>query len=185
VLYLYSGSFLSLGLTLAAIMVVRSDYNNRKVLTNSTTVLVWIAYLFHAIVVLWAAGLNAWALGLSNWLVIPAGVILILVGIAIITTAILNFRSFQRMSGLQTDKLITGGIYAWSRNPQNLGWELALLGIAILGRSGLALLLFALFGLAVHFYIVVLEEPYLENIYGETYREYRAKTARYFSIPDG
>jgi len=182
-LYLYFGSFLSLGLTLAAIMTVRSDYNNREVLTNSTTVLVWIAYLFHAGVVLWAAALNAWALSLSNWLAIPAGTILILAGITVTTIAILNFRTFQRMSGLQTDKLITGGIYAWSRNPQNLGWGFALFGIAIIGRSGLALLLSALFGLAVYLYIVFLEEPYLENIYGQTYREYRAKTARYFGIP--
>jgi protein-S-isoprenylcysteine O-methyltransferase Ste14 len=164
-------------------MAVRSDYNNREVLTNSTTVLVWIAYLFHAGVVLWTATLSAWALSLSNWLTIPAGAVLILVGITITTIAILNFRTFQRMSGLQTDKLITGGIYGWSRNPQNLGWGLALFGIAIIGRSGLALILSVLFGLAVHFYIVVLEEPYLEDIYGETYRKYRAKTARYFGIP--
>jgi protein-S-isoprenylcysteine O-methyltransferase Ste14 len=181
----YISSCISLGLTLAAIMAVRSDYNNRKVLTNSTTVLVWIAYLFHAGVVLWAAAFNAWALSLSNWLTIPAGTILILIGITITTIAILNFRTFQRMSGLQTDKLITDGIYAWSRNPQNLGWGLALFGLAIIGRSGLALLLSALFGLAVHLYIVVLEEPYLENIYGEPYRKYRAKTARYFGILAG
>lgn len=182
-LYLYIGSILSLGLTLAAIMAVRSNYNNRKELTISTTVLVWTAYLFHAGVVLWAAYRNTWTLGLSNWLAISAGTILISVGIAIIAIAILNFRTFQRMSGLQTDKLITDGIYAWSRNPQNLGWGLALFGIAIIGRSGLALLLSTLFVLAVHLYIVFLEEPYLENIYGETYREYQANTARYFGIP--
>ena len=120
------------------------------------------------------------ALGIksSNWLTIPADTVLVLVGITITTIAILNIRTFQRMSGLQTDKLITDGIYAWSRNPQNLGWGLAMFGIAIIGHFGLALLLSALFGLAVHLYIVVLEEPYLESIYGE----YRAKAARYFSI---
>jgi protein-S-isoprenylcysteine O-methyltransferase Ste14 len=55
--------------------------------------------------------------------------------VAIITIAILNFRTFQRMSGLQMDQLITDGIYTWSRNPQNLGWGVALFGISL--KSGL------------------------------------------------
>jgi len=60
------------------------------------------------------------------------------------------------MSGLQTDKLITDVIYAWSRYLQNLGWGMVLFGIGIISRSGFALLLSALFGLAVHFYVVLL-----------------------------
>lgn len=182
---LYISSLISLGLTLAAILAVRSDYNNRtkKELSNFTTVLVWVAYLFHGGVVIWAAGLSTWALNLPKWLAFSAGTILILLGIVLFTVAILNFRTFQRMSGLQTDQLITHGIYAWSRNPQNLGWGLTLIGFSIIGRSGLAVLLSVLFGLAVHFYIVKLEEPYLERIYGETYRKYRARTARYLGIP--
>ena len=180
---LYISSVVSLGLTLWAIMAVRSDYAKRQILTNFTTVLVWVAYLFHAGVVMWAASINTWIVGLPKWLTIPAGTILVLFGVAIITIAILNFRTFQRMSGLQTDRLITDGIYAWSRNPQNLGWGLALFGIALIGRSGFALLLSGLFGIAVHIYIAAMEEPYLERIYGDTYQRYQAKTARYLGIP--
>jgi protein-S-isoprenylcysteine O-methyltransferase Ste14 len=180
---LYVSSVISLGLTLWAIMAVRSDYAKHQILTNFTTVVVWVAYLFHAGVVIWAASLNTWIVRFPKWLTIPAGTILVLFGMAIITIAILNFRTFQRMSGLQTDRLITDGIYAWSRNPQNLGWGLVLVGVALLGRSGFALLLSVLFGLAVHIYIVLLEEPYLEHVYGYTYRNYCAKTARYLGIP--
>lgn len=180
---LYVSSVVSLGLMLWAIMAVRSDYAKRQKLANFTTVLVWVAYLFHAGVVIWAASLGIWIVELPKWLTILAGTILVLLGVAIITIAILNFRTFQRMSGLQTDRLITDGIYAWSRNPQNLGWELALFGIAFIGRSGFALLLSALFGIAVHIYIVTMEEPYLERIYGEVYQRYRDKTARYLGLP--
>jgi protein-S-isoprenylcysteine O-methyltransferase Ste14 len=180
---LYVSSVVSLGLTLWAIMTVRSDYAKHQILTNFTTVLVWVAYLFHACVVLWAASLSAWIVELPKWLTIPAGTILVFLGVAIITIAILNFRTFKRMSGLQTDRLITDGIYAWSRNPQNLGWGLALFGIALIGRSGFALLLSALFGIAIHIYIAAMEEPYLERIYGEAYRQYRVKTARYLGLP--
>jgi protein-S-isoprenylcysteine O-methyltransferase Ste14 len=158
-LLLYVSSIISLGLTLWTIM--------------------WVAYLFHAGVVFWAASLNTWLVRLPKWLTLSAGALLVFFGVAIITIAILNFRTFQRMSGLQTDRLITGGMYAWSRNPQNLGWGMALFGISLVGRSGFALLLSALFGIAVHIYIVTMEEPYLKRIYGEDYQQYRDKTARY------
>ena len=180
---LYVSSIVSLGLPLWAIMAVRSNYARRQILTNFTTILVWVAYLFHAGVVIWAASLNMWIIRLPKWLTIPVDALFMLFGIAIITIAILNFRTFQRMSGLQTDRLITNGIYAWSRNPQNLGWGLGLFGIALVGRSGFALLLSALFGIAVHTYIVTMEEPYLKRIYGEDYQRYRDKTARYLGLP--
>lgn len=180
---LFFSSVVSLGLTLWAIMAVRSDYAKHQILTNFTMVLVWVAYLFHASVVIWAASLDVWRVGLPKWLTTPAGTILLLFGVVIITIAILNFHTFQRMSGLHTDQLITDGIYAWSRNPQNLGWGLVLFGIALIGRSGFALLLSGLFGIAIHIYIVAMEEPYLERIYGKSYQRYRVKTARYLGIP--
>lgn len=180
---LYVSSIFSLGLTLWAIMAVRSDYAGRHTLTNFTTTLVWVAYLFHAGVVIWAASLNTWLIRLPKWISISSGTFLVVSGAAIITIAILNFRTFQRMSGLQTDQLITNGIYAWSRNPQNLGWGMALFGISLVGQSGFAFLLSALFGIAVHIYIVTMEEPYLERIYGEEYQRYRDKTARYLGLP--
>lgn len=62
-----------------------------------------------------------------------------------ITAGIVEFRSLQRVSGRRMDQLITTGIFRWSRNPQNVGWALALFGLAIAGRSGAALLLAALF----------------------------------------
>lgn len=166
--------------TLLAILSVRRDYRRRTQLSPLSVTLVWTTYLAHAATVIWASLAATWPLAIPRtfaWILGPA---LAAAGLILLILAIWQFRSLQRMSGVETDALITGGIYSWSRNPQNVGWWLALLGIGILGRSGLALVLVIAFALLVHLYIVKLEEPYLESIYGAEYRHYLDETARYF-----
>lgn len=107
---------------------------------------------------------------------------LILVGTVIFSAGIWSFRSFKRMSGLDNSKLVTSGIYQWSRNPQNVGWFLFLLGTAVLGRSGLALLLAGLFWGLFVFY-VRLEEQYLGKVFDEKYHRYMQWSHRYFGPP--
>jgi len=84
---------------------------------------------------------------------------------------------------MEVSKLITTGIYRWSRNPQFLGFYLSLLGLSLLGRSGYALLLAIIAIIYCHDYIVKVEEPYLERIFKEEYRAYKSRTPRYFGIP--
>ena len=84
---------------------------------------------------------------------------------------------------MEASRLITTGIYRWSRNPQFLGWYLADLGIALAGLSGYALLIALLTIILGHYYIVKLEEPYLERIFGREYLEYRRKAPRYLGLP--
>ena len=95
---------------------------------------------------------------------------------------VLRFESLQRMSGTQTDQLITGGIYRYSRNPQNVGWILGLLGMSILGDSAVALVLTGLFALIFRTHLPR-EEAHLERIYDEAYRRYRQRTPRYLGLP--
>ncbi len=96
-----------------------------------------------------------------------------------IVSALVAFHSLKRMSGRKTDSLITSGIYRYSRNPQNVGWLLCLVGIACLGRSGLALFAAAIFWLGFVSYVGA-EERYLAQLYGDEYAAYRETTARYF-----
>ena len=95
----------------------------------------------------------------------------------------IEFQSLRRISGGDTSRLVTTGIYQWSRNPQYVGWPLTLLGIALMGRSALAFLFTAVFMIALHLYTIWMEEPYLEQIFGEPYQSYKLKTARYIGIP--
>jgi len=82
-----------------------------------------------------------------------------IIGLIIMLAGMLEFRSLRKMSGLETSKLITTGIYRYSRSPQYTSWFLALLGISIMGRSGLALLLTIILIVGIHLYNVKLEEP--------------------------
>ena len=94
-----------------------------------------------------------------------------------------QFASFRRMSGLTSDRLITGGIFRWSRNPQHTGWGLLLLGVAVWRRSAVAVGLTALYGIAVHTYLTGMEEPQLVQAFGSAYHHYQRCTARYLGWP--
>jgi len=181
--WLFVSSLLSIILVLWAIFLVSRDYKSRQTLRGFTVVIVWGAYLYHSSLVIWAAVFQFWHLPIGRLQALIAGIVVALTGVILLALGIFTFRSIERMSGQKTDELIDSGIYAWSRNPQNVGWGLALLGIAVAGRSGYGLLLVVLFALVIHVYTVKLEEPYLEEVYGEAYRRYRSQTNRYFGFP--
>lgn len=76
--------------------------------------------------------------------------------------------------------LITAGIYRWTRNPQYATAIPAYLGLALASHSPGALALAVL--LAFTFTLMALaEEPWLEGVYGEDYRAYRRKVARFYN----
>jgi protein-S-isoprenylcysteine O-methyltransferase Ste14 len=165
---------------IASLVLVRQDSRRGEQLSEETVVVVWVAYLLHAAVV----ATSAWKapLGRLPWSpawTLPAGAVLMLAGVLIAGAAVRGFASLARMSGRDTERLITSGAYALSRNPQNAGWLLALAGASLAGRSLLAWALTAGFAVVVHLYLVTLEEPHLEGIYGGEYRRYRRQVARY------
>jgi len=112
-----------------------------------------------------------------------SGASLLGIGIALTVAGAVEFRSLRKISGMEVSRLITTGIYRWSKNPQFLGFYLALLGISLLGRSGYALLLTVIAIIYCHYYIVKTEEPYLERVFGEEYIAYRSRTPRYIGVP--
>jgi len=114
---------------------------------------------------------------------LAAGLSLFGAGCIFTAASIIKFRSLRKISGIEVSGLITTGIYRWSRNPQFLGFYLALLGMSLLGRSGYALLLAIIAVIYCHYYIVKVEEPYLERIFGEEYRAYKLRTPRYIGMP--
>lgn len=163
------------------IFKVKHEYNDKKKLSNTSVVLVWLTYCIHAVIVFFSALKSIWEFptGFSAYII---GGILIILGVLFCAVALINFRSFQRMSGIDTSKLIDFGIYRYSRNPQNVGWVLFLLGIAILGKSLFSILFVLIFILLFSLYLPI-EEKYLDSIFGESYREYCKKTPRYFGLP--
>lgn len=75
--------------------------------------------------------------------------------------------------------LRTGGMYGWSRNPIYVVTIPGLVGLGLIVHSRWLYPLLALWALL---YVVApfLEEPWLEERYGETYREYQRSVHRFF-----
>jgi protein-S-isoprenylcysteine O-methyltransferase Ste14 len=110
------------------------------------------------------------------------GVIFIAPGMAM---AIVAWRSFVQ-AGTNVEpwkpsiRLVTGGIFAWMRNPMYVGLILLLAGLAIaLGSDG-ALVLVLPAALILHFGVVKREERYLAAKFGESYQTYMSQVPRYF-----
>jgi protein-S-isoprenylcysteine O-methyltransferase Ste14 len=81
-----------------------------------------------------------------------------------------------------TKHIVEGDVYKYTRNPMSLGYYLFSLGVGFISGSTL-LTLYVLFGLipAHIFFLRFFEELELELRLGESYKEYKQKTA--FLIP--
>lgn len=148
-------------------------------LSGSTAILIWITYLGHLTLTLVAASAALWPLALVPMVRFAAGGAAAAAGIALFVAGTISFGSFDRMSGRLDNRLVTHGVYRWSRNPQNAGWLSFLLGVSLLGRSGLALALTTVFWIGFVTY-VPREEQQLERQFGDEYRKYRRRSHRYF-----
>ena len=78
-----------------------------------------------------------------------------------------------------SDGLVTGGIYQWSRNPQNAMLMVVYASLAVAADNGPTYLLCGAM-VTVYGLMVLLEEPWLEGIYGEPYRQYCRTVPRFF-----
>jgi protein-S-isoprenylcysteine O-methyltransferase Ste14 len=122
--------------------------------------------------------------GLNQLPFIPrlvVGAVLFAIGL---TLAIAGERAFKRVgtnvNPLQPSLAIAeNGIFAHLRNPMYTGMGFGLFGIALaFGLEWTFVLTFV--GLAVlHFGVVLREERYLEQKFGEDYRRYKASVPRY------
>jgi protein-S-isoprenylcysteine O-methyltransferase Ste14 len=79
-----------------------------------------------------------------------------------------------------TDGLVTGGIYQWSRNPQNAMLIVVYCALALAVDHRAAYVLCAAM-MAVYALMVFAEEPWLGKAYGENYRRYCAEVPRFFN----
>ena len=178
----YVAAFVLVFLDVSAIWRVRREFRTGRRLSIGTTILVWAMYLIHA----GLTGYMAWhgfrPMPIPTIVARLVGSIVLVAGVLMTGTGIREFGSISRMSGRDEDKLVTTGIYRWSRNPQNTGWILTLAGGSLLGRSALALVLVSLFAFLIHVYLVFVEEPHLSQVFGPNYQRYRTRIPRYLGM---
>jgi protein-S-isoprenylcysteine O-methyltransferase Ste14 len=144
----------------------------------------WQSYVFWPLfrslnVLCFAVALTGGAalLGLPLWMRVFAS-LLVALSVAVF---VYSFRVLGRDNsyGAQ-DGLVTGGIYRWTRNPQNAMLFVVYGCLALAADTAQAYVLCAAM-MAVYFLMVLAEEPWLEVAYGEPYRRYCSRVPRFFN----
>jgi protein-S-isoprenylcysteine O-methyltransferase Ste14 len=116
-------------------------------------------------------------LGLPLWLRGIAGGVF---AVSVATFLYSFFKLGRENSYGAKDGLVTGGIYQWTRNPQNAMLIVVYGALALASNSGrTALMCMAM--ITVYGLMVLAEEPWLKNIYGEAYRDYCERVPRFFN----
>jgi protein-S-isoprenylcysteine O-methyltransferase Ste14 len=110
----------------------------------------------------------------TTWLY--SGLIIYLLGVVFTIAAILNFATNPK------DKVITKGLYRFSRNPTYIGMILMQIGLGIACSSWLYLLLTIVLIIMLNA-VLTSEEHYCIYRYGDDYREYKNGTPRWIGIP--
>ena len=157
---------------------IKRTYDNKGTYTNKLLSLWYTMWALHHIPLMLSAFYGVWSIPIDKTYALVGGLILFVIGVIILPMGMIEFRSLKRSTGQDISKLITTGIYKWSRNPQFVGWFLMLFGISLAGRSGFAFMLTGVFVIVIYLYTILLAEPYLENLYGEEYRSFKKRTAR-------
>ena len=118
------------------------------------------------------------------WLASPynfIGIIPLLLGISMVISTGKRFRKVKTQihTFKKPKKLVTDGLFQYSRNPIYLGFSIALLGIVFLFGSLSALIPMLLFFLVANFWYIPFEEKNMEMVFGQSYRFYKRKVRRW------
>ena len=174
---------LTLLLALGAVLGKRlaRECLSRRDASILTVALVWAFTGVHFGLVVAAAAWSTWHFGIIAPVAI-GGVVLVAVGGAMSLAAAYAFRSLKRLNFLNHTRLVTEGIYRWSRNPQLVGWTLVLVGLGLVRGSAMVLFLAGLVWVGYRLHLPA-EEEHLRRVFGDAYEAYLRRTHRYFGPP--
>jgi protein-S-isoprenylcysteine O-methyltransferase Ste14 len=103
-----------------------------------------------------------------------AGVVLAIAGRRALLAAETNINPFK-----PTTSIVSSGPFRFTRNPLYLALTLIYVGVTLVVNTWWCFLILAPVLLLIHFGVVRREERYLENKFGESYRQYRLRVRRY------
>ena len=119
--------------------------------------------------------------GIFRQILIPVGIVLIIIGIGFVVLARREFADFSQPTdpGHPTSKVVNTGVFGISRNPLYLASVILFLGLA-LALNMLWALVMLLFSIVICIYVLIIpEEQYLAENFGEEYKEYAASVHRW------
>jgi protein-S-isoprenylcysteine O-methyltransferase Ste14 len=110
-----------------------------------------------------------------------AGGGLILIGLGMMAAGVGNFT--RAATPVPTNQpvraLVTTGIHGWSCNPIYVGMFCIYVGIGFAARSPWVLVLLLPLAITMRYGVVAREEAYLERLFGDAYRDYKARVRRW------
>ena len=110
------------------------------------------------------------------------GLIFIIIAMSIIYSALRKFKSNSEDPNptSSSTQIFCDGIYKYTRNPMYLGLILFQIGLGMV-LSMIHIIFFTLFTYFVYRYgVIAREEAYLNQKFGESYKQYTQKTRRWF-----
>ncbi len=161
---------------------IYSDYKTKAELSKLGVVFAYIFLSLFCMTIINATLHPIWVFAPDNILCKIFGYIFMLTGLIIIAEALVEFRSFKKVTSLtylKADKVITTGVYRFSRNPQYIAWHLLLIGFSLPYRSVIALILILIHFMIIGLIIVPGEEKYLEKLLGDEYVQYKKRVRRW------
>lgn len=110
-----------------------------------------------------------------------AGIVLIIVGILM---TIIVRKGFEKIdTEIHTfknpRKLVTNGLFKFSRNPIYLGFTISLIGVWVLLGAILPIIGILIFIITTNNYYIPYEEKIMEETFGNEYRKYKSKVRKW------
>tara|TARA_B000000475_G_scaffold124003_1_gene100216 strand:- start:2715 stop:3161 length:447 start_codon:yes stop_codon:yes gene_type:complete len=111
------------------------------------------------------------------------GILLLILGLAVLIFAVRLFRkdktTVNPLSPEQATKLVTDGIFKYSRNPMYLGMALILCSIAVIFNLIGGIVLVALFCFYITKFQIIPEERAMSNLFSQDFDKYKEATRRW------
>ena len=117
---------------------------------------------------------QGWIGHAAGWPIFALGLLLLLWCIRTFSRSGENIRIEK-----PTHALAAGGPFRFSRNPIYMGLTLAYIGLSLVFNSYWPLPFLPLVLVIMHFGVIKREEAYLEGLFGQDYRTYRAEVRRW------
>jgi protein-S-isoprenylcysteine O-methyltransferase Ste14 len=110
-----------------------------------------------------------------------SGIFAGLCGLALAASGVISFKKAgTAIKPFETSTvLVTGGVYRYTRNPMYLGMVILLIGVASYLGNLTPFLVIPVFFLVMQQCFIKHEEPFLENIFGQEYLDYKDKVRRW------
>jgi protein-S-isoprenylcysteine O-methyltransferase Ste14 len=111
------------------------------------------------------------------------GILLLVLGLAILISAVRLFRkdktTVNPLSPEQATKLVTDGIFKYSRNPMYLGMVFILSSMAVFFNLIGGIILIALFCIYITKFQIIPEERAMSNLFSQDFNKYKQATRRW------